>query len=371
MRCKYLLLILIYGLLVSCGKEVEFDCNSIYLREMAVFPIGVGLKNQHLTFDTQSIVLNETDRITTLEFFPSKIWLGEETYDFSGIDYIVNFASANGKEIHGHTLVYPIDIVNPEFIRQHEGNLEEIEALYEHFITTILTKYKGVIKSYDLANELYDYNTRAVQKTWLRNRFPSDEAYFDFIGRCFRYAHNADPDALLFYNDYGQDNSTRDFEKHRAIISQIEKWKAQGVPIHGYGLQMHANVYRPIDHIEKAMEMAASTGLLIHLSELDVSINWAQWDIDGVPGGVQGVNEVNDDLRRRHGLRYKEIAEAYQKIVPREQQFGITLWQVSDKYSEIREKRFEYPTLFDESNSRKASFYRFAEGLSGMKLDCP
>ena len=67
------------------------------------------------------------------------------------------------------------------------------------------------------------------------------------------------------------------------------RWKQQGVPIHGYSVHMHTNIYRPQADIDQALQLAAKTGLQIAISEMDISINWADYDIPGQKGGVQGL----------------------------------------------------------------------------------
>jgi endo-1,4-beta-xylanase len=352
------------------GFNPYINCEDIRLKDLADFPIGVSFGNIQNKPETQDIILNETSRITSTEFFASIIWRGENEFDFSKADIAVDYALSNGKEVHAHCLMYPTEIVNPGWLRAYRGNNQQFEALVKNYITTTVSRYRGRIKAYDITNELFAYNNSKVQPSWLRDRFSSDNEFFDFMGRCFKYAHEADPNALLFYNDYGQEYTNGNFEKGNAIVRQIQKWKQQGVPIHGYGLQMHTNIHRPIEDIERALELAASTGLLIHISELDVAINWAHWDVAGVRGGNQGVTQATADLLQRQKDMYRKVAQAYKKSVPQRQQYGITLWDTTDKYSWLNWHRFEAGTLFDVDYQRKPAFYGFAEGLSGQIFDC-
>jgi endo-1,4-beta-xylanase len=114
-----------------------------------------------------------------------------------------------------------------------------------------------------------------------------------------------------------------------------------------------------------------STGLQVHISELDISLNWVDWDIDNIPTkGVQGISYISDEMRYDQKEMYRKVAEAYRKTVPKKQQYGITMWDLTDKYSWLAEQRFEAGTMFDESYQRKPAFYGFLEGLAGKRFDC-
>jgi endo-1,4-beta-xylanase len=350
-------------------KPAPMVCADLRMKAVSDVPVGVSFGNRQNKDATRHII-DEASQITTTEVFPSLVWRGENNFDFTNADRAVNFAAGNGQGIHGHCLIYAHESVNPDFLKNFRGNNQEFEALIKRYIQTTVGRYKGKIKAWDLANELFHYNSSRVDDTWMRKRFSSDNDYFDFVGRCFRYAHEADPKALLFYNDYGQEFSNGNYEKGHAIVKLIQRWKSQGVPIHGYGLQMHTNIYRPIETIESALRLAASTGLLVHISELDIAINHADWDISGIRGGVQGLTSVNDDLLSRQREMYKKVANAYKRSVPKNQQYAITLWDLCDKYSWLNWNRFEAGTLFDLNYQRKPAFYGFLEGLSGKSYDC-
>lgn len=380
---KFSALVLLMG---ACNSELEtlegtvkanadnpavgnFECEKLTLKDVSNIPVAISFGNEQKKAETEGII-NEVDRITSTEFFASIIWKGENTFDFSKSDHIVDYASKNGKQVHAHCLVYPLETVNPGWITSFQGSNEQLEQHFKNFITATVSRYKGKVKGYDITNELFAFSSSETQESWLRSRFSSDQEFFDFIGRCFRYAHAADPNAVLFYNDYGHEFSNNDFEKSRAIVEQIKKWQEEGVPVHGYGLQIHTNIYRPIEHIERALEMAVSTGLQVHISELDIAVNWSDYDVNTKSPGVQGLSSVSDELKEEQKKMYRKVAEAYKKVVPANQQYGITLWDLCDKYSWLNWNRFEAGTPFDDNYSRKPAFYGFMEGLSDLKIEC-
>jgi endo-1,4-beta-xylanase len=341
------------------------------LKEISEVPIGVSFGRNQIDASTTLIYEKEFDNATSTEFFTSLIWQNINDYDFSGSDEHIDFCRSKSMNIHAHCLLYPIPSVSPDFLVNFQGDNIAFELLVKDFLSNVLTRYKGKIKAYDLTNELFAYNSGATSETWMRNRFPSDSAYFDFVGRCYQYAHAADPDALLFYNDYGQEFSNNDYEKGRSIATLLKKWKQDGIPVHGYGLQLHTNIYRPIKDITKALEIAVSTGLKIHISELDIAIDWADFDIEGVDGGEQNLTAVSENHRQRQKQMYYDIASAYCTHVPPGQQYGITLWDTNDKFSFLTSNNpLEEPCVFDKNNQRKPLYYGLLNGLSKGDFNC-
>jgi endo-1,4-beta-xylanase len=371
---KLTLLSLVCVLFSACQNEEDglanLSCENLYLKNASKFPIGLSFSNRQRNTTSDQIILNEANQITSTEFFASKIWKNPQEFDFTNLDQAVDFAMRSGKAIHAHCLMYPLESVNPQWLQDFSGSNEEFETHVRNFITATVSRYKGKVRSYDITNELFQFNSSKVEQSWMRKRFNSDQEFFDFIGRCFKYAHAADPKALLFYNDYGQEFTNNNHEKGRAIVDLLEYWKKTGVPVHGYGLQVHTNIYRKIEDIENALALASSTGLQVHISELDISVNWADFDNTPLNGGIQGLSYVDEDLKMRQKDMYRQVAAAYGRVVPKKQQFGITLWDLTDKYSWLKDQRFEAGTMFDENYQRKPAFYGFMEGLSGKSFDC-
>lgn len=365
-----------YGIAIivfsSCRKEdvSPLSCENVFLKDHTEVPLGVGDGTDLLVPSNEFFFAKNFDRITTATFFLGLLWENENQYKFEFNDQLVNYLSGKNLTIHAHCLLYPLPSISPDFLVNFQGSNGAFELMVKNYLQTTIGRYRGKIKSYDLTNELFDYNSAQTNPTWLRNRFASDQEFFDFIARCFRYAHEADPNALLFYNDYGQEFTNGNFEKGRAIFNQIMAWKREGVPIHGYGLQLHTNIYRPIEDIKSALELAVQTGLLIHISELDVSLNWADFDIPNIAGGEQGLSSFNEDLWRRQAETYKKIAQVYREVVPPAQQYGITVWGFSDEDSWLGWSRLEAGTLMKTPAERKKAFWYFLEGLSGKTFDC-
>ena len=134
----------------------------------------------------------------------------------------------------------------------------------EH-IHTLVSRYRGKVYCWDVVNEAVDdKGSDYLRRTkWLEIIGP------DYIEKAFQYAHEADPDALLFYNDYNEVAP----EKRKKIIRLVTELRAKDVPIHGIGLQGHWSIHSPsIDAIDEALEEYASLGLPLQITELDISV---------------------------------------------------------------------------------------------------
>jgi endo-1,4-beta-xylanase len=156
----------------------------------------------------------------------------------------------------------------------------------------------------------------------------------------------------LFYNDYDQESSVA---KTEAILNMVRDFARRRVPIDGLGLQMHLRVGTPVEGIARAIRDLAATGLLIHVSELDISVN---------PGRNPGLT-YGSELQERQAQLYYEVVHLYRTLVPRSQQWGITTWNVGDADSWLRFRNGkDWPLLFDSSYRKKITYAAFVRGLT-------
>ncbi|MGQ9632237.1 MAG: endo-1,4-beta-xylanase [bacterium] len=188
---------------------------------------------------------------------------GRDFYYFDDADAIVGFAKAHNIQVRGHTLVWhnqlPAWLIGGRWTRD-----ELIEILREH-ITTVVGRYRGRVYAWDVVNEAIADDGSMRDTIWLRGIGP------EYIDMAFRWAHEADPSALLFYNDYGGEGLGR---KSDAIYALVRELLLRGVPIHGVGLQMHVSLDwhpNPQD-VAANINRLASLGLEVHITEMDVRI---------------------------------------------------------------------------------------------------
>jgi len=216
----------------------------------------------------------------------------------------------------------------------------------EH-IHTVVGRYKGKVKTWDVVNEAIadGGGTNILRNSlWLQIIGP------DFIAKAFQYAHEADPDAILRYNDYGLENPA----KRKKLITLIKSLQAQKVPVHAIGSQAHLNVSIIFDTMDQSLTEIATLGPPIHITELDVN---------SAAGGQRGFGAdiANNATTTQGGLvndADKKLADAYAGIFRaflkhRDSVKMVTFWGVNDANSWRAQGK---PLLFDGNGQPKPAF---------------
>ncbi len=275
----------------------------------------------------------------------------ENEYFWKDADSIVEFAKKHKLKMRGHTLIWHNQ--SPGWIyKTAQGDTVTkvvlLERLKNH-ITEVVNRYKGNIYAWDVVNEVIDDNDSVFYRKTGFYKIAGEE----FIAKAFEYAHAADPKALLFYNDYNTENP----KKREKIFEMIKKMKADGVPIHGVGLQGHWSIsHPPREEIEKSIEMFSSLGLQVQVTELDISV------YPGRQGGQLGqaqrdtASTFTAEMEQLQREKYKMAFEVFRKY--RKQLTAVTFWNVSDRYSWLdRRGRKNYPLLFDQNRQPKKAYW--------------
>jgi endo-1,4-beta-xylanase len=314
---------------------------------------------------------------------------GADGYDFTGADAFVNFGLSNRMEIVGHTLVWhsqtpnwvfagtnppPPGATNPppafaaantngpgtnrlgrggfgpgfgRYTGPRASREELLQRMRDH-IHTVVGRYKGKVKVWDVVNEaLADGGPENVMRSSLWSEIIGP----DFIAKAFQYAHEADPDAILRYNDYGLENPV----KIQKLVTLIKSLQEQKVPVHAIGTQAHLNVSTAgFEQMDRSLTEIAKLGLPIHVTELD--INSAQ-------GGQRttGADVAANAATTQGGLvgdADKKLAEAYAGVFRaflkhREKVKMVTFWGVNDAVSWRAGGK---PLVFDGDNQPKPAF---------------
>lgn len=264
------------------------------------------------------------------------------TYNWSDADYLVSFAQVHNKRLHGHTLIWHQSV--PSWVTAFQGDSAAWESLLKTHIQTVVTHFKGKVVSWDVVNEALEDNGSLRNSIWLQKLGP------DYIARCFQYAHDADPSAVLFYNDYGHEYSAT---KRTAIINLVTALKNRGVPVHGIGMQFHTRYTQTDANIAAAIHTAAATGLKVHLSELDIALN-----PDNNPSLA-----LTPSLAEQQANKYLFVVKTYNSL-PAGEKFGITTWNVTDADSWIpgHYNRPDWPLPFDANYARKPAYHSMIAG---------
>jgi endo-1,4-beta-xylanase len=322
------------------------------LKNSFSFPIGTAVIKELLEENTYPDVLTRDFNSVTVE--SSMNFKGthpeEDKWTFEKGDAIVAFAKKNNMRVHGQTLIYPKDSMMPKWVRNFKGNKKQWKKLMQTHIQTVVGHYKGQVTGWDVLNEAIADNGTLKDNIWLR------EIGEDYIPLAYKYAHEADPDALLFYNDYGQEYGGKKMAK---ILDLVAQAKQSGIPIHGLGFQMHTVLRLNVQLLVNNLVKAANTGLLVSLSELDVSVRYKKPE----------VFLLDLLLAQQQGDKVEEIVQAYKNTVPKAQQYGITVWGIGDADSfwnvKFENRDHDYPLLYDRYYRPKPAYRGFlAAGTS-------
>jgi endo-1,4-beta-xylanase len=193
-------------------------------------------------------------------------------YNFEAMDAIAKFAQRNRQEVRGHTLFWHSQ--NPAWLEQGNFSKEELRAILKDHIQTVVGRYKGQVYQWDVANEIFTDGPNPVLRTgtlaeggniWLRELGP------EIIADAFRWAHEADPEAKLFFNDYGVENIN---PKSTAYYDLIQQLKAQGVPVDGFAIQGHLSTrFGFPDGLQENLQRFSDLGLETAITEIDVRMD--------------------------------------------------------------------------------------------------
>jgi endo-1,4-beta-xylanase len=310
------------------------------------FPIGTAVVKERLERKSYTdVLLKDFNSITSESNMVFKAVHPEENkWTFAKADAVVDFAVKNKIRIHGQTLLYPKDSMMPAFVRNFKGDKKAWKKLMQTHIQTLAARYKGRVLAWDVLNEAILDNGELQDNIWLRNIGQ------DYMGLAFKYAHEADPKAKLFYNDYGQEYSTK---KMATILKMVADAKNSGIPIHGLSFQMHTILRVDVNKIKDMLAKASATGLQVYISELDVSVRYQKPD----------TFRLDAALATEQGEKIKAIVQAYMTTVPKKQQYGITVWGIADCDSfwnvKYIGKDHDYPTLFDSNYNPKPAYSGF------------
>ena len=316
------------------------------LKEAVKFPLGASVNPRMLNENEayRNIATNEWNSLTAENHLKMMlIHPAADRFDFSKGDEILNFGATTGKRMHGHTLVWHNQV--PQWMKDFQGDQKAWESLLKTHIQTVVSHYKGKIAGWDVVNESF-LDDGSLRPTLWSEHIP------DYIAKSFQWAHEADPKAILFYNDYGQDGKPK---KMQAILDLVAELKRRSIPIHGLGLQMHINVDSKRKELQEVLDKSVETGLKIHFSELDIAVN-----PKNNPDFI-----YDEKVASAQAEQFNFVFKSY-AAVPAAQQYGITFWNISDKDSWLRgyfKRPKEYPLLFDDNYSKKPAYTNLINSL--------
>ncbi len=283
---------------------------------------------------------------------PGPVHPSEDTWRFERPDALVKWCLDNKMAIHGHTLVWHSQTNNWFF---QGGDKATVTQRLKDHIHTLVGRYKGKIRGWDVVNEAIGdgdnaetANTENLRNTsWLRTLGP------EYLALAFRFAHEADADAKLYYNDFNIETGP----KHQSSMVLLKRLIQNGVPIYGVGIQGHWRTDTvAYEAIDKAIADYASLGLKVSITELDLTIGGASGGQFGrgrgevTPPSAQDLKAQADAYARLFAIfiKHKDMVER------------VTFWGLSDR----RTWRYgQHPLIFDSSNRPKPAYAAIVDAL--------
>lgn len=292
------------------------------------------------------------------EMKPDSLQRVKGTFTFDRADKLVAFASANKMQVIGHTLCWHNQA--PKWMFQDDQGKplprEQALANLKAHIQGVVGHFKGKVKGWDVVNEAVNDGPRPDLRDTPARRAIGD----DFVVKAFEFAHQADPNAELYYNDY---NIETDYKRDRAL-RLVRQIKAAGARIDGVGIQGHWSLNGPkIEEIERGIKAYAAEGLKVMITELDVDVlprargGGADLGATERSGADPYKAGLPDDIQQKLATRYGELFALFMKYP---QVTRVTFWGVTDGDSWLNHfpvrGRTNHPLLFDRQQKPKPAF---------------
>ena len=283
-----------------------------------------------------------------------------DKYDFEQSDRFVAFGEKNNMFIIGHTLIWHNQIPITAF-QDNDGKLLSRDAMLTRMkdhIFTVVGRYKGRVKGWDVVNEALEDGGSLRKTRWL------ETVGEDFIAKAFEYAHQADPNAELYYNDYSIEKPS----KRDAVVRLVKDLQTKGLRIDGVGIQGHWGMDYPTrEDLEAFIDAIAALGVKVMVTELDIDVLPAAFKYRGadITKKTELKKELNpypdglpEEIQKKLADRY---AELFSILLKHKSNIArVTFWGVYDKTSWLNnwpvKGRTSYPLLFDRNYQPKPAF---------------
>ncbi len=343
----------------AAKPKIEVGIPSLYETLSPWFSVGAAIEPEEAEPATQKaqLLIKHFDTIVAGNAHKmDSIQPKEGVFDWSRADKIVEFGEMTGMRLRWHTLVWHNQV--PAWIFQDSKDpnkpvsKEILNQRLKTYIQTVMKRYKGRVESYDVVNEVLSDNgglrTGSEGSKWYQILGP------DYIENAFRWAREADPNAQLVINDYNLESNSR---KRQDMYNLIKELKQKKVPIDAVGLQMHVSINAPsIQEIRETINMFASLGVKVLITELDVSI----YDNPGEPKKA-----ISNDLLLKQARRYKELFDLFKEAANKKQLEMVVVWGLTDDGSWLNNYpvpgRTNAPLLFDKQLKSKPSFWAIVD----------
>lgn len=318
------------------------------------FPIGVAVSPRALASEQGDLVKKEFNSMTAENAMKmGPIHPREGEFNWRDADSVAAFAKRNGMKLRGHTLVWHTQAPGWIFKDSTGGQVSKevlLQRMKAH-IDAVVNRYKGTVYAWDVVNEAISDKPDEYLRPSLWYQICGEE----YIAKAFQWAHEADPKALLFYNDYDEINPV----KRAKIIRLINSLKKAGIPIHGVGLQAHWAVNEPTrPQLESTLKDFAALGLQMHITELDISVYPKEHSARERRPSDSDTAFTSQKEQQQIDV-YKMSFELFRKY--RKNISSVTFWNISDRFTWLDNfpvrGRKDHPLLFDRNLQPKKVYW--------------
>jgi len=354
-RALYAILFTSVLLLISCSTGVtvsksataqEQQTSTQTLRQLAQqrgIAIGAAMNMEAYSSDPTygQVLSDQFDMVTPENVMKwNAVHPAPHTYTFAQADELVAFAQAHHMQVRGHNLVWYQAL--PSWLTNGHYTRTQLMAILKDHIFTVVSHFRNTVNIWDVVNEAVADDGSLRPSIWLKDIGP------DYIDWAFRWAHEANPQAHLFYNDYGGEGLG---VKSDAIYKLVKGLLQRGVPIYGVGLQMHTSIVSPPEEqqVIENMQRLAALGLKVQITEMDVKI---QGDPRPMVQRLQAQAQV-----------YRSMLSACLAVKACE---AFVMWGFTDHYSWIYAVtgHADAPLIFDTHYRPKPAYYAIYQVLS-------
>ena len=324
--------------------------------------IGVAVNQRQFEGTDPAVVeiitrqFNQISPENVLKFQPTQP--AADRYTFDAADHYVQFGLDHHMQVVGHNLVWHSQ-TGAWVFQGADGKPADRDTLLARMrdhIRTVVGRYKGKIHGWDVVNEAIDEDGSMRKSPWQVGIGD------DYVAKAFEFAHDADPDAELYYNDFNLEKPA----KRAGVMRLVQDLQARKLRIDGIGNQAHWRLDTPgIEEIDKALVELHATGLKVMYTELDINL------LPNTPPGADPgaanpyANGLPEEIQQQLSRRYADVFGVFLKH--RDAVTRVTFWGLSDADSWLNRGRMNYPLLWDRQRQPKPAFNAVVETLRSAK----
>jgi endo-1,4-beta-xylanase len=339
----------------ALAPAVEKDIPNLYETFAADFPLGAALESSNML----SPGSRDYDLLRHFNVYvygnsmkQDALQPSEGQFIWTQADALVDYAQKNKKLVRGHALIWHQQVPNWWFQGSGPNGMATKAQLYarmENHIKTVVGHYKGRVHSWDVVNEAIGDNG-----TLRDSRYHQIVGSYEYIANAFRWAHEADPNALLCLNDFGIESPGA---KQNAYIKLLENLLAEGVPVHVAGIQGHSNIVKPtVSNMRQAIRRFAAMGLKVQITELDISI---------YNNSQEARKSADHEILLAQAIRFRELFDMFREEARAGNLDMVVVWGISDIDTWLNNYpvpgRTDYPLFFGRDLRAKPAYWALVD----------